>query len=432
MIIGLATKNEALVHRVELVVHRRAQLDVASDGEAATRLLSNDECDVRVLDLSSADILPDGMATCPIFGPASRSPIVMIRTNDRTAPLANATVQTYSHSEVPRFLDELSRMLPRQGSIDAAHTILGETAAIRLVRDQVRSVSRYAGVPVLILGETGTGKELVAEAIHRLSAGASPFVAINCAAIPETLFESELFGHEAGAYTGARGARVGLFETAGEGTVFLDEVGELPSALQPKLLRVLESRTFRRVGGARDIVLGARVVSATNRGLNHEEDGLRSDLRYRLAGFTITLPSLRERKHDIAEIADMFLQAFAKRHAIDGIAFTPDALDVLRGHDWPGNVRELRTVVEHAAIVRSTGAIAGHELRAIIERVARTPANVVQLVPTQTSVRLRDLERATIERAFVDSGRNVSRAARQLGIPRTTLNDKLRRYSVAR
>lgn len=221
------------------------------------------------------------------------------------------------------------------------------------MREQVRAVAPYRDVPVLILGETGTGKELVAEAVHRVSDGANrPFIALNCAAIPEHLLESELFGHEAGAYTGARGARVGLLEAAGNGTVFFDEIGEMPLPIQAKLLRVLETRTFRRLGSNRDIKLHARVVSATNRKLSGKSDGhLRPDLLYRLAGFTISLPSLRERSSDIAELAESFLRSFGDRHARRQLRFSEPALALLMRHRWHGNVRELRAVVEHVAIL---------------------------------------------------------------------------------
>ncbi|HTU63775.1 MAG TPA: sigma 54-interacting transcriptional regulator, partial [Polyangiales bacterium] len=173
---------------------------------------------------------------------------------------------------------------------DAASNVLGETPGIRTVREQIRTVARFRDLPVMIMGETGTGKELIAQAIHALSDNHGPFVPVNCSAIPEALFESELFGHEAGAFTGARGARAGLFETAGSGTLLLDELGEMPSLLQPKLLRAIEARTFRRIGGNKDLPFRARIVSATHRKIGGKDSLVRSDLYYRLAGFTITTP----------------------------------------------------------------------------------------------------------------------------------------------
>jgi transcriptional regulator with PAS, ATPase and Fis domain len=433
VIVGLATTDETLVARTGLVVRRGGgQLAVASDADAVRRLF--DHCAVRLFDLSCTGLLlrPE-CASCPITQPPEADALVLMHGVERHACFAQASRTTYRRSELARLLDDLAGLLPTMttsSTRDAALAIRGSTPAIHLVREQIRSVAKYAGVPVLVLGETGTGKELVAKAIHELSASENAaFVEINCAAIPEALFESELFGHEAGAYTGARGVRVGLLESAGAGTVFLDEVGELPATMQPKLLRVLESRRFRRVGGNRDLEMRARVVSATNRGLGGSHGTLRADLKYRLAGFTIVLPPLRERAADIEELADMFLHAFSKRHGIAGLALTNDAYEALRSHAWPGNVRELRTVVEHAAIVRSRPTLDAADVRFAMERLGSTVPSA-PAAPRADAVRLRDIERDVIRRAFDENEQNLSRAARQLGIPRSTLRDKLRRYGV--
>jgi len=357
-------------------------------------------------------------------------------------------VKIFGRHQLAALVDELQHRLPMQADDASLDSILGDAPAMQLIRDQLRSVARYRDVAVLILGETGTGKELLAQAIHGLSAqNRGSFVAINCAAIPESLFESELFGHEAGSYTGARGVRVGLLEAAGTGTVFLDEVGEMPLPMQAKLLRVLETRMFRRVGANRDLPLHARIVSATNRGLGGwSEATLRADLLYRLAGFTLTLPPLRERGSDIEKLANAFLRAFAERHHAEPKWLSPEAVAVLRGQSWPGNVRELRSVVEHVAIVSKGAEIGSVE---VADAVARSPkrrkssvpaAPAAPTEPTLPTMRsfpseslastggLRDVEREMILRAYVDSERNLSRAAKQLAIPRTTLRDKLRRY----
>jgi transcriptional regulator with GAF, ATPase, and Fis domain len=261
-------------------------------------------------------------------------------------------------------------------------------------------------------------------------------VAVNCAAIPATLFESELFGHEAGSFTGAKGARPGLFEAAADGTLFLDEVGELPSDLQPKLLRALETRQFRRVGGTRPLPLSARIVSATNRGLNGVRDStLRLDLHFRLAGFTIELPPLRDRLGDVELLARSFLEAFVRRNRTAPIRLSEEATDALGAHDWPGNVRELKAVVERSAIVARGDVIqAQHVYDALgraVERVAHAePANDCASTANDTAgiSGLRRIEKDLVLAVFEDSHKNLSLAARVLGVPRSTLRDKLRRY----
>jgi DNA-binding NtrC family response regulator len=327
---------------------------------------------------------------------------------------------------------------PGECNIDA--TILGESSAIQRVRDQVRSVARFRDISVLILGETGTGKELVADAVHQLSCPEQPNIAVNCAAIPDSLFESELFGHTAGAFTGARAGRPGLLEEAANGTVLLDEVGELPHNLQPKLLRALETRRFRRLGGASDIDFRGRVISATNRPLDDDLMTLRSDLYFRLAGFTIVTPPLRERPGDIGVLAEHFLRCFSERYPEGPTKFALSAMELLRAYDWPGNVRELRSLTEQAAML-SRGAVidAGDVKDALRERSQSTAlqrqrqsgdytrADAEPLMPSGT---LRELERHAILDAFESSEGNLSLAARKLGIPRSTLRDKLKRYRV--
>lgn len=341
----------------------------------------------------------------------------------------------------------------------AMKAILGETAAIRRVRDLVLAVAPYRDVPVLVTGETGTGKELVARAIHDGDSADRPFVAINAAALPDALFESELFGHEAGSYTGARGTREGLLESAGEGTVFFDEIGEMSAPLQSKLLRVLETRTFRRVGSNRDLPFRARVVSATNRPLAGPGSTLRPDLLFRLAGFTLPLPALRDRATDISLLATAFLDRFCARYGDRQRRLSSEAIDALLQHPWPGNIRELKTTIEAVAILSRGDVITEHEMRSALGRfpvpesgVVRTASPVRTPLPSVVSVAnapvapiaavaagamvggtpggLRGIERELIVRTFAETGRNLARAARVLDIPRTTLRDKLKRYGV--
>jgi DNA-binding NtrC family response regulator len=314
--------------------------------------------------------------------------------------------------------------------------IIGQSPAVRLMREQIATVARFRDLPVMIMGETGTGKELVAQAIHRLGGKHGSLQAINCAAVPEELFESEVFGHEAGAFTGAKHARAGLFELAGQGTVFLDEVGEMQPLLQAKLLRVLETRHFRRVGSNRTLELRARIVSATNRPLRGLPlEPMRSDLYFRLAAYTITTPPLRDRMEDIVLLAPALLRRLAASYFSNVVDLTPRALDALHTHDWPGNIRELRSVLLHAAIHtqgRSIGVehIAG-ALRARDgledDKAARQPP---ASSPAPVKNGLQHAERSLILDAYTQSQNNVSLAARRLGIARTTLRDKLKKYGL--
>lgn len=339
----------------------------------------------------------------------------------------------YERDALDALISDLQSRIPASTKADDPFaTIRGASKQIELVREQLRSVSRFADVSVLVLGDTGTGKELVARALHEATFGPeAPFVAINCAAIPEHLIESELFGHEAGAYTGARGAKVGLLEAAAGGSVFLDEVGEMPAALQPKLLRVLESREFRRIGSTKTRAFEARVLSATNREPWDRDAALRSDLTYRLAGFTVRLPPLRERGDDVTLLGYHFLRAFEARHGLPSLQLEPVARELLAAHDWPGNVRELKATLEHAAILADGGVIGSRQLRSALAAHRReAPSPPVAAAPTTERAHgLRAVERQLILEAMERHGGNVSRAARELGLPRSTLRSKLERLS---
>jgi DNA-binding NtrC family response regulator len=419
---------------------------------------------VLVLDAVTASRLPSVASFFDIATPEERDfLLVRMRFDDDCA------VEAYSYTRAG--LDRMQRMLealfpgdkPRR---DAADEILGNASAIRLVRRQVRRIASYPDVSVLILGETGSGKELVARAIHELSAPDEACAALNCAAISESLFESELFGHERGAYTGAHAARVGLLEQAGAGTVFLDEIGEMPAHLQPKLLRALETRSFRRVGGSREIPLRARIVSATNRTLSRKRHNvLRGDLMFRLAGFTVALPPLRARLSDLAALAQRFLREFLERHARSRpLGFTSAAVDELSRHTWPGNVRELRAVVEQAAILTSGALIEGCDIQACLnewqsvshgapasvppppepalrepalrEPALREPALREPALrepppsePTPDGGRLDEVQRELVLRTLERCQGNLTKAASELGIARSTLRYRLRRYA---
>jgi two-component system NtrC family response regulator len=313
----------------------------------------------------------------------------------------------------------LKRRLER---IEGSPQLIGKSTGMESVRKLISKVAPTHST-VLILGETGTGKELVARAVHDQSPRAGePFVAINCGALPETLIESELFGHRKGAFTGADEHREGLFEVANGGTIFLDEIGELPKAMQAKLLRVLESREIRRVGENKATIVDVRVVCATHRDLPEMVAGgdFREDLMYRINTFEIFLPPLRDRLDDIAELAEHLLARFRKRSATRR-GFAEDAVELLRSHVWPGNVRELANVIEHATILCDDEMISADHLPAQFTRRQLTGAAASRPGP----ISLRDLEMQAIYQALERHDGNKPKAADELGISLKTLYNKV-------
>jgi two-component system NtrC family response regulator len=317
----------------------------------------------------------------------------------------------------------LKRRLER---IEGTPRLVGESPGMEKVRALIAKVAPTQST-VLILGETGTGKELVARAVHDQSSRADmPFVAVNCGALPETLIESELFGHRKGSFTGADEHRVGLFEVAHGGTIFLDEIGELPKAMQAKLLRVLESGEIRRVGENKPTMVDVRVVCATHRDLQEmvAESEFREDLVYRINTFEIYLPPLRERIDDIPELAAHLLGRLRAKGGT-GTALTLDALDALKSHVWPGNVRELANAIEHATILCDSGPISADHLPAQLHRRQLSGAAAVRPGP----VSLRDLEMQAIYQALERHGGSKPKAADELGISLKTLYNKLNAVS---
>ena len=309
-----------------------------------------------------------------------------------------------------------------------APRMIGRSPAFRQVVEQATQVAR-SDAGVLLLGESGTGKELLAAHVHRESPFASgPFVKVNCAAIPADLIESELFGHEKGAFTGAAGLRRGRFELADGGTILLDEVGDLHAASQAKLLRVLQDGEVQRVGGEQAIRVSVRVIAATNRRLAElaAAGSFREDLYYRLSVVPIRVPALRERREDIGELATYFLSEFCSRNNLRPREMAPDVVPVLERHGWPGNVRELRNVVERMAILTRGD-------RITLESI---PLEVRLPAATRSAAGLQDVrdaaERARIREALDQTDWNVSSAARLLGTERTSLHKRLRALGLRR
>ena len=318
-----------------------------------------------------------------------------------------------------------------------ASYIIGESPVLRDVIALAKQIATSRSVTVLLVGDTGTGKELFARGIHAASPRtADPFVVINCAAIPETLLETELFGHEAGAFTDARTLKRGLFEVAGSGTLFLDEVAELPPKLQAKLLRVVEDRSFRRVGGATELRLNARIIAGTNAALEPavSEGTFRADLFYRLNVARIELPPLNERTGDVALLARYFVTRHAASEEKPALRLADEAVEVLERHSWPGNIRELKNVIERAVVVCSGDVIKPHHLslqRRSLVPIASPPGGTTIHIPPEGKS-LDAVVNETIHATIALTGGNHSAAARILGISRPTLARKLREHGLVR
>lgn len=346
--------------------------------------------------------------------------------------------------EAQRLRKEVTQVRSEKARRFGFEQIIGESAAIREILQLARKVAQRESVSVMLQGESGTGKDIVAKAIHYGSNRADqPFVAINCAAIPSQLIESELFGYEKGAFTDAKQRKEGLFEQAMGGTLFLDEIGELELGLQAKLLRVLEEGVFRRVGGLKDIPLNARIIAASNRDLRSESETgqFRLDLYYRLSVIQIELPPLRERGDDVLLLANHFVKVLNERlrRKIEGIS--PQAVEIFRRYEWRGNVRELRNVIERAMILEDGNLITIEYLPSNLTRkrfVESTP-NSSELkieegilhLPLQ-NLSLKNLENSLLRWALGESDGNKSQAARLLGITRDQLIYRLKMMEGAR
>ncbi len=307
----------------------------------------------------------------------------------------------------------------RQESFDG---MLGTNARMQSVFDSIRKVAT-TNAPVLILGESGTGKEMAAQAIHQRSDRKDgPFVAINCSAIPETLIESELFGHEKGSFTGAHTQRKGRIETASGGTLFLDEIGDVPLPIQVKLLRFLQEQYIERVGGRQEIPVDVRVIAATNVNIQESmaKGTFREDLFYRLAVVQLSLPALRERDEDIVLLAQAFLQKFGEENRKSGLTFAPDAIRALQRHPWPGNVRELQNRVRRAVIMSSG------------RRIMAADLELADGVPAGTSLKeaREALEREMLQQALKKHGGKITAAAAELGVSRPTLYELMAKLGI--
>ena len=408
-----------------------------SVAEAVARL-GEETFDVALLDLQ----LPDGsgLDVLRTIGAESYPTEALVLTGNAEVPTALEAMKlgAYDYLSKPPRLEELYVLVEKaaekarlrgenvalRARLRRHESVLGFVTDDAATRQVLATLERAASavLPVLVHGETGTGKELLARALHERSPrGTFPFVPINCAALPENLIESELFGHERGAFTGAIERKTGLFEVAHRGTVFLDEIGELSLPLQSRLLRVLESHEFFRVGGTRPVKVDVRVVSATNKDLPVEVEAgrFRGDLYYRLNGVTLRVPPLRERRGDIPLLARHFLDRAPGAHSLDA-----DAIEVLKGYDWPGNVRELEMVIGRAALLSPGPLIGARDLP--LEIRPRVAPRILR-----TDLTLADMEKEYVLAVLERHRRHRGRTAEALGIDPKTLYNKLRTWGIA-
>ena len=447
---------------------RQVGYDVTAvaDGEAALRAFEREPFDLVLLDVKMPGL--DGLTALERLRAIRPDAYVVVITAHGTMDTAIKAMQrgAYDYLTKPFDLDALLLLTERAL---AAGRLTQEVARLRSglqevrefsaligrhprMQDVYKTIGRIAGtdVTVLLRGESGTGKELVARALHHYSRRSGrPFVAVSCAAIPATLLESEMFGHERGAFTDAKERKLGKFELAHGGTLYLDEIGDMPLELQAKLLRALQERTIERIGGQESIRVDVRVLAATNRDLDTlmKEERFREDLYYRLNVVTLSLPPLRERRRDIPLLVEHFLAKYTDELGERGVA--PEALDRLIGHDWPGNVRELENVVQRAMALATNGVILPEHLpigpvsaaasvavdATLEEIIERKLMECVRGLRKRSSANLYDLMVGLVEKPLLravlrETGGNQLRAAQILGINRNTLRKKLTEHGI--
>ena len=416
------------------------EVTVCPDGLTAVAAIKRNSYDCILVDLDMPGMSGiDVIAKCKELSPTTDAVILTGKSSLETA-VAALRHGTFDYLTKPCKLVELQALLNRVAEkrelmnkyvalkrqlerVEGKSQLIGHSSGMERVRKLIAKVAPTSST-VLIRGETGTGKELVARALHDQSLRADmPFVAVNCGALPESLIESELFGHRRGSFTGADEHRVGLFEVANGGTLFLDEIGELPKGMQAKLLRFLESGEIRRVGENESFIVDVRVVCATHRAIEHmvEEGDFREDLMFRVNTFEIQLPPLRERTDDIPELARHLVARFRSNANVDDEAFTQQATQMLCEHTWPGNVRELANVVEHATILCDSGPIDVEHLPGKLEARRMRAPQLKAIGP----VTLRELEMQVIHQTLERLGGNKPKAAEELGISLKTLYNKL-------
>ncbi len=435
-----------LVHDI-LTQSREFTLIEASSGEACLRKLKETGADLVLLDYQMGGM--DGKTTLREIKQQYPELPVIIMTAHGTIQRAVDTMKLGSYDFLTKpFTADRLRVTVKNALMASAmrsevqtlrseledrfkvENIIGQSGVMQEVFRAVEKVIN-SDVTVLIQGESGTGKELIARAIHNQSDARKdkPFVAVNCTALPESLLESELFGHEKGAFTGAVGRRIGKFESANEGTIFLDEIGDMSQPIQAKILRVLQEREFERLGGNQRVKVNIRLISATNKNLwELVQKGLfREDLFYRISVFPIKLPPLRERRGDIPLLAAYFMKRYGTREKkiLEGIH--PDAIKILMGYHWPGNIRELENTIERAVVITSTPEVQVNDLPPHIVAIGdESPSLADETLPQW----IERLEIDILKKTLLEFEGNISKAAKKLGIGRATIYRKAKKYNL--
>jgi DNA-binding NtrC family response regulator len=425
-------------------LEERYDVYIAEDAKAAMNLLESENFDVLLTDFRLPN--EDGMKLISRAKSLPKPPICILMTAYGSEELAVNAMKQGADDYIAKGrlqIDELEMRIARalkhqtlevenvslRKQLDSKfgmENIVGESPVMKEIFDVVQQVAPTRAT-VLVLGESGTGKELIAKAVHQLSPRAKlPFVTVHCAALAPTLLESELFGHERGAFTGAHERRIGRFEQAQGGTLFLDEIGEIDSTVQVKLLRFLGERTFERVGSNKTQTADVRLVAATNKNLEAlvKEGKFREDLFFRLRVVEIEMPPLRERSGDIPLLAQSFLREFAKENSKPVNDFTVDALEALMNYQWPGNVRELRTAIEHAVVLSKGERITVRDLPQSVRHGGATEPKLV----LGKDLTVKDAEKQLIIRALKETDGNRTHAAKKIGMSRRTFHRKLHEY----
>ena len=425
-------------------LEERYDVYIAADAQAAGELLEREHFDVMLTDFRLPN--EDGLKLIGRAKSLSKPPVCILMTAYGSEELAVDAMKRGADDYIAKGrlqIDELEMRIARalkQQNLEVENVslrqqldsrfglenIVGESPVMMEIFEIVQQVAPTRAT-VLLTGESGTGKEIVARAIHQLSPRAKqPMVTVHCAALSATLLESELFGHETGAFTGAHERRVGRFEQAQGGTLFLDEIGEIDASIQVKLLRFLGERTFERVGSNKTLTADVRLVAATNKNLEEliKAGTFREDLFFRLRVVEIHLPPLRERTGDIPLLAQRFLREFAEENNKAVNTFTPDALEALMNFSWPGNVRELRTAIEHAVVLCRGEKISARDLPPSVRGIRTGEASL----SLRNDLTVKDAEKQLIVRALKDTEGNRTRAAKKLGMSRRTFHRKLHTY----
>ena len=443
--------DEMMIRKALETQLRNKRYSVASTGDlkGARKILSRDSFDLVFLDLR----LPDGDGTDLLeeITAKTEAPMVVMMTGYGSVESAVSCMQmgAFDYVVKPFSFEQIEVVVDKVASFDKmrrvtkyyveesdtrSSDIIGESEPVLKLKNLVDKVAKTEA-SVLITGENGTGKELVARELYRNSLlSKQPYIRVNCAAISETLMESEFFGHEKGSFTGATERREGRFELADGGTILLDEISEIAPSLQAKLLRVLQEKEFERVGGNKTIEVKVRVLATTNRNLLEEVEkgNFREDLYYRLNVFPIAVPALKERGDDILLLANTFLARHARRHGIEIISFSKNCEKAIVAHHWPGNVRELENAVERAVILADAGKKIEADLLGISDSITQegTQAKVSSNNEESDDETMEDVERKHIKKVLESSAGNRTHAAKKLGLNVRTLRNKIKEYDL--